>query len=550
MYLLLLSHTFNLNIYYILGEIAMAYGKQEKPKLFTDEQMRQFVTDGYVAFIPDVPHDVHKTVMEKLQYMVDKEFNYGNNVLPRVPEMDRILNSPEVRGALISVLGPGYIEHPHRFCHYTGPGVDQKFALQYHQDGYTPLGRPRQHYPRFARIMYYPQNTPVEIGPTYAIPGTQYHKELMDEDRHNGLPLTGKAGMVSITHFDVGHAAGFNKINKPRHMIKFVYTRAEEPNEPSWNCRDQVWKNPEKWESPHNLNLVWSHIWDWLCGKQNLYESFSILKSDSKNRSLYSNDLGTRISAMHSIAASGDIKAIPALIERLNVDPQWDRLMSIYTLGALGHQAVAPLVSVIKDSVLGKDDPITKIWKEGSFSMNDAAHALAAIGAASLDSLIELLNHPNEWVKVNAAYALGEMDSTAAKAVPALTHCLDDPSHCVVRTATDALSTIQHHSETFIPSLERLLKERRIEWQNIVARNWSPNDEVRVNATMLFTRLGKKASSSERLLLDKLADPNGHVSAFALEALRRIGTPLAMEGVMQYLMSRRWDESLTKERTF
>ena len=61
--------------------------------------------------------------------------------------------------------------------------------------------------------MYYPQNTPIEIGPTYAIPGTQYHKELMDEDRHNGLPLTGKAGMVSITHFDVGHAAGFNKIN-------------------------------------------------------------------------------------------------------------------------------------------------------------------------------------------------------------------------------------------------------------------------------------------------------------------------------------------------
>ena len=67
----------------------MAYGKQEKPKLFTDEQMRQFVTDGYVAFIPDVAHDVHKTVMEKLQYMVDKEFNYGNKTIKdyRAPRM-------------------------------------------------------------------------------------------------------------------------------------------------------------------------------------------------------------------------------------------------------------------------------------------------------------------------------------------------------------------------------------------------------------------------------------------------------------------------------
>ena len=71
----------------------MIYGKQEKPKLFTDEQMRQFIANGYMTFTPSVPEEVHKTVREKLQFMEDEEFNYGNNVLPRVPEMDRILNS-------------------------------------------------------------------------------------------------------------------------------------------------------------------------------------------------------------------------------------------------------------------------------------------------------------------------------------------------------------------------------------------------------------------------------------------------------------------------
>ena len=104
----------------------MGYGRREDPKLFNDEQMRQYIADGYVVFKPDVPDDLHETVRQKLQFMVDEEFNYGNNVLPRVPEMDRILNSPEVRGALISVLGPGYIEHPHRFCHYISPDATQK----------------------------------------------------------------------------------------------------------------------------------------------------------------------------------------------------------------------------------------------------------------------------------------------------------------------------------------------------------------------------------------------------------------------------------------
>ena len=33
----------------------MGYGKREDPKLFNDEQMRQYIADGYVVFEPDVP---------------------------------------------------------------------------------------------------------------------------------------------------------------------------------------------------------------------------------------------------------------------------------------------------------------------------------------------------------------------------------------------------------------------------------------------------------------------------------------------------------------
>lgn len=533
----------------------MIYGKQEKPKLFTDEQMRQFIANGYMTFTPSIPEEVHKTVREKLQFMEDEEFNYGNNVLPRVPEMDRILNSPEVTGALISILGPGYIKHPHRHSHYIAPGAKQKTLDQNcHQDSYSPIGRPRQHYPRFARIMYYPQNSPVEIGPTYVIPGTQYHKQLTDEDRHNAIPISGKAGTVSITHFDIGHAAGINKINQPRHMIKFIYARAEEPSKPSWDCKDPVWKNPAINKTTHNLNLVWSHIWDWLCGKKDRYESFRTLNFENADNAveiINSDCLHTRIAAMHSIAAFDNINGIPSLICRLNTVSQWERLTAVYSLGALGQTAIQYLVAALNDSANDNDgDPMAKFWNENAISMDDASHALAAIGEPSIEPLISLLEHSNEWVRINAAFALGEMDSIAAKAVPSLTRCLDDESHCMVRLVADILSTIRQHHECFIPSLGRLLNIGRPEWQTPSLRSWSPNDQVRVNVAMAFTRLGKDAASAEEILLGKLSDPNGHVAAFVLEALRRIGTHSAMAGVVDYLMTRRWDEGIVKGRMY
>ncbi len=156
---------------------------------------------------------------------------------------------------------------------------------------------------------------------------------------------------------------------------------------------------------------MWSHIWDWLCGKKDRYESFRALNVDSLKGALDAADLDTRISAMHSIATSVDLSAIPTLIERLNCDLQWERLIAIYTLGALGQSAVDPLVSALKDSANGKEgDPTNEIWNENSILMNDAAFALAAIGEPSLDSLIGLLDDSSEWVRINAAFALGEMD--------------------------------------------------------------------------------------------------------------------------------------------
>ena len=89
-----------------------------------------------------------------------------------------------------------------------------------------------------------------------------------------------------------------------------------------------------------------------------------------------------------------------------------------------------------------------------------------------------------------------------------------------------------------------------MDWHEEERRGWSTQDQVRTNAAMAFTRLGKDAADVEEILCHALDDPCGHVGAFAMDALRRIDSPAARQAVMAYLEAQRWDESITADRQF
>ena len=105
--------------------------------------------------------------------------------------------------------------------------------------------------------MYYPQDSPVELGPTHVIPGTQFNRGLTDEDRARALPLAGRAGTVSLTHFDVGHAAGVSLLPMHRHMIKFIYMRARRADGTNLGLQKHA-----HGRSLNSLSLP--TIWNWL----------------------------------------------------------------------------------------------------------------------------------------------------------------------------------------------------------------------------------------------------------------------------------------------
>src|SRR5438128_12609837 len=62
--------------------------------LLTDEQVRRFITDGYLQLDCGLPAEVHATIYDKLQWVLHEEGNPGNNILPAVPALIELLDHP------------------------------------------------------------------------------------------------------------------------------------------------------------------------------------------------------------------------------------------------------------------------------------------------------------------------------------------------------------------------------------------------------------------------------------------------------------------------
>ncbi len=449
----------------------------------TTAQRQQFYQDGYVILKPSLPITLHQQIHKQIALVLKQEFNPGNNIVPAIPELQAVLDTPELIEALTDVLGEGYVLHPHRFMHNNEPAQHTEEGLRagagthafigWHQDSHSPLARPRHHACRYAMVLYYPQNTPIELGPTQLIPGTQFNRELTETDFERGFQAAGPAGTCTLVHFDIAHGGSLNVMDQTRYMVKFVFVRTLEP------------------------------------------ESFVLPTQPAP-----------------------DASELPALLAALN-GPQPERLRAIYALAAAGEPAVTPLCEALASRTESG-------WNEAAIVMDDAAYALAALGSPAVPSLLPLLDHASEWVQLNAIFALGELGKKASAASAALVSKLTHPSHAVVRTAIDALGQIGADEATLLPELRRLLLTDNPSWQEPLYRTWTGENQVRVNAMMALLKLGWHSDEAIALVIESLNDPCGYVGGFGVEILERSGRPEALKAALHYLKAHRWDNTLKK----
>src|SRR5436190_20111962 len=137
--------------------------------------MRRFIIDGYLVLQPDFPAGFHEKTYHQIEEVVAGG-NPRNNLLPRVPGLQQVFDHPVVHGALWSILGPDYYLHLHRHVHDNPPGSK---GQNLHKDSlynsrFAVDDKRRHHHTRWAMLFYYPQDTPLELGPTAIMPRSRY----------------------------------------------------------------------------------------------------------------------------------------------------------------------------------------------------------------------------------------------------------------------------------------------------------------------------------------------------------------------------------------
>ena len=466
----------------------------DKTVLLNDEQMRDFIANGSIVVKTDLPPDFHEAVYRKIDMVFEKEGNPGNNLLPRIPEIQAIFNDPVVSGALAGVVGPSYYMHPHRHPHYNRSGSD---GQRMHIDSWAR----RRHRTRWVMALYYPQDTPEEMGPTRLIPGSHYYNSLPDDNDSKKVLFCGQAGTIAIIHYDLWHQATPNRSDKNRYMLKFLFTRMEEPQYPSWNSKQAEWQC----DGDDAHKGMWAHLWNWHYGVQ--------------NRSFAGSNLP-------------EAEAIPELIEGLQDDSESVGLDAAYALAAIGTPAVPALIEALQ----GWPSTDYRQTQYGAEAIcHNASYALSAIGTPAVPTLIEASEDPNWKVRAIVAATLGDIGPTAREAIPALIKALKDESEHVRRHAADGLGLVAQSSSIAVPALAQALDDADV-W---VCRN----------ASLALARIGLHAEQAVPALIKALNNENRYVRANAAHALQRIGTPEAHEALLNFLLMARWCSSTSREST-
>ncbi|MEM7129050.1 MAG: HEAT repeat domain-containing protein [Chloroflexota bacterium] len=538
--------------------------------LLTDEQMRHFIVNGFISVKTNLPQALHETIYKKANDIFSAaddvssshELNPLNNILPMIPELQTVLDAPEVAGGLTSLLGNNYVLHAHRHCHPNFPtepkDEGQGLLMGIHKDGHAGGKRPRHRLPRWLILFYFPQDCPTEQGPTCVIPGNQYlrnySKESMGntseiiptlrEDGTRGLPegfynqtlmpCSGELGTVWLLHFDIEHSVFLNYLDKARYGMKFVFMRTEEPEEPTWDNQATYWQPPQTSYVPHDQEIIHTYIWNWLRGNPDRFANNRAKDGsiDEHVAQLTADNNHQREIATNQLGLHRNPTAIPTLIKALQDEHEPVRVNSVYALAAIGEPAIKSLVDEM-------DAGQEAFEKERILHVSEAAYALAAIGTAAVPALEKLLSDKREHMRGAATFALGDMGPLAGHqsgAVEALIPLLDSEEHLMQRHVITALGLIKQPAERTVPALANILETGDPELAHIAAQ--------------ALTRIGPNANAAVPVLTNALHGEGTYARAWASEALARIGTPDALRGLTQFVRTARWFPYVQQKTTF
>lgn len=203
-----------------------------------DLLVQRFLSEGFLTIKPDAPSEVLEGIDRRLKeitppivrtaeegealekrlingaergYFLAKDGaspegstkNFDNSKEPVVPELDEMLESPNVKRVLTALLGNNYMCDSDRGSNFTVPG--SKAGTGLHRDGND---KRRHHHPRMLMGLYYPQAVTLKMGPTAVIARSQWLSDFDPGYHDHEVVSTPRQSVDGVNMCGDYHATG------------------------------------------------------------------------------------------------------------------------------------------------------------------------------------------------------------------------------------------------------------------------------------------------------------------------------------------------------
>ena len=245
----------------------------------TDSQVLEFCREGHLLLKGVVPDEINQRTCDWLDGEIAANPSYIPDGLTAA-DLDRIrfthepssifledwfvehvLLNPQLTGVMRSLLGPR-VGLPVLASHHRVECPAE--AQGWHQDADCIFGPEL----RFLEVFYFPQDTPVELGPTELVPGSHIQPAPRDREQE-GVFCGGPAGTIGVHHQSILHRRSQSTAKGLRRMLKYNYWRTAPPQR-DW-LAEEDFDFQRAYYGGHGTARYYAHMFYWLFGKGDQY---------------------------------------------------------------------------------------------------------------------------------------------------------------------------------------------------------------------------------------------------------------------------------------
>jgi len=241
----------------------------------TDAQVIDFCINGFLLLKGVVPDDINKRTAKFLETHTSYE---PTEILTEDWFVEGVIKNPQAAGAVRSLLGanfklPVVMSNHQVHC--------PNFSAQgWHRDGGS-IYTPRLDY---LQVFYYPQETPVEMGPTEVVPCSHFMQTRANWMSHYGrintaVSTASPAGSIFLTVYSIWHRRVSATSTGVRNLLKYNYWRTATPTrdwvaDPNFNfsTRDFGGGRSAAMFEQFRECIAAAEMFTWLCGLGDQYQ--------------------------------------------------------------------------------------------------------------------------------------------------------------------------------------------------------------------------------------------------------------------------------------